>query len=171
MDEASGYRVDLDGESTGPEGQYLVWHYDGYGRLCIEEDESLEDALRTARRWDGSDCGSFDCIEGPVGVVPDGDVQAWICVRERAAAAARTAAVESAGPRTLFEVLLRHPDGSRSARWGTGLSSEEKARERAAEANAPGRVKITAAEWHASVAGAYHPGSERVVMDYGQEEQ
>lgn len=165
----TAYRINIDGESAGPEGRYLVWHYDD-GRLCIEEEASLEDALHTARRWDDSDRGSFDCIEGPAGVVLDEDVQAWIRARDHAAAQARKAAAESR-PSAYFEVRLRHPDGVRSGLWDAGLSSEERARERAAEANAPGRVQITAADWHVSIAGAYHPNSKRVVMDYGEEEQ
>ncbi|MEV4127069.1 hypothetical protein [Nocardia sp. NPDC049707] len=73
----SVYTIRVDGsESTGPEGIYLVWGYD-WGGYDARECATLDDALHTYWAWDDSDYGGPEYIEGPTGVVPAKDVEAW----------------------------------------------------------------------------------------------
>ncbi|MCC3333573.1 hypothetical protein [Nocardia abscessus] len=164
-DIASEYVIRTDGESTGPAGRYLVWST-GWDKLEANPCESLQEALEMAWEADRSEYDSFDCIEGPAGVVPDLGVQAWIRARVRAAAGALKAAAAADEGTVAYQVRLRHPDGRRSAEWES-YKTEEEAREGAALAGPPERVQIKVVEWRRSTAGVYHPENERIIKDWG----
>lgn len=160
------YTLRSDGESTGPEGKYLVW-ITVYRASCprIQVRDSLEGALRAASAWRDAEEGAFDFIEGPAGIVPKQEIEDWFLARELAAETV------SPGRRNalVYNVAVRDPE-ARSA-FGeldqyfedqvTAISTAE------ALALPADRVKIYARRAELSPSGTcYHLGPEQVIKDW-----
>lgn len=160
--EVNPYRVNLDGESTGPEGQYLVW-YSGNG-LEVDTADSLQEALEDARVHGSSEYSIFDHIEGPVGDVPLDDVRRWLDKRDREESDRWRARRDAERGKVRYHVAVRGLDGRREASYETTLSRTA-AFSYARDLNLPGRVRI-----YSTVEGgmgSWNPKNHTPVLEYG----
>ncbi|MCC3333566.1 hypothetical protein [Nocardia abscessus] len=158
------YRVNLYGESTGPEGQYLVWH--SGSRLEVETAESLQEALEDAQRHESSEYSIFEHIEGPAGDVPARDVQRWLDKLSREESNRWLARRESDRGRVRYRVVVRSLDGEHEGVYETTFS-EVAALSYARELNLPGRVRV-----YSTIVGdfkSFSKDDQTTVLDYGDD--
>jgi hypothetical protein len=158
------YDIRTDGESRGPDGVYLVWYSDR--QLEIDRCDSLQEALESARRWDDSEYGSFDSIEGPVGVVPDSEVQAWIAAKDIARFKADRSAAEADQGTIHYSVEVRHPDGKRVGEWDSEKTLQAALEPVAEHGFSPDRVRIIEKTWRRSPFGGGQFDDGRVIKDW-----
>lgn len=109
--------------------KWLVWMWQHYS-LNVETFDSREDALNWAEDTQDQGDGSLHAIEGPTGILPDAELEAWQATRDAAVEAARVAA-----PKYYFVVEVLAPETSRGVKWATvdWCVDETEAQERAEE--------------------------------------
>ncbi|MBF6358110.1 hypothetical protein IU449_26805 [Nocardia higoensis] len=155
------YIIRTDGsESTGPEGIYLVWGRNHWEDRKIEARDSLDDALHCYEKWEHSGYGDPGCIEGPAGLVPWREVDAWVkAARVRAEQAAAQNRRDGVG-QVCFTVELRAPDSDEAAEFARADDLSD-AIEILGRLNKPGRVRIVmrVLEWNGW-------RTERVIHDW-----
>ncbi|WP_406272564.1 hypothetical protein OH799_33005 [Nocardia sp. NBC_00881] len=111
----NAYTIRLDGsESTGPAGIYLVWTY-GWSDLEVEEHDSLEDALSWFAVMSDSVHTSPKCIEGPAGIVPEREVEAWVAATGKRSRARQSAYRDTLAGQVRHVVELRFPGSDAAA--------------------------------------------------------
>ncbi|WP_331758262.1 hypothetical protein OG225_42505 (plasmid) [Nocardia sp. NBC_01377] len=161
--ETSPYRINLDRESTGPEGKYLVWYWGS--RLEVETAESLQEALEDARGYDSGEWANFDHIEGPAGDVPTADVRRWLEELDRRETDRWRAQRESEQGRVRYHVIVRSLDGSSEGEYETTLN-ETAALSYARELDLPGRVRV-----YSDVVGDFRSFEKdrTTILNYGDE--
>jgi hypothetical protein len=147
------YLIRPGGESTGPAGTYLVWHWKDEHR-CVEITKSLQEALDRAHLWRCSPHGDFDLVEGPTGVVPGDEVHAWMRAENETELQRWHTEQENRSATPLWEVDVRHPHGDEISYLYTG--DEQYARRAAANLSPPGRVRIS----------TFYAGETRVIKDW-----
>jgi hypothetical protein len=160
MSDEPAYLIRLDGESTGPEGRYLVWHYRD-GSLEIEPEDSLQLALQTAHTWDDYEYGRFEFIEGPAGIVPQQEIDAWIGAADKRSYARYRAAQADMTGKLQYHVAVKHPTEEMTGEWECTFDEDE-ARRAAADLNLPGRVQIYSTVYGA----AWNEDTKRVIKDW-----
>ena len=157
----SAYTIRLDGgESTGPEGIYLVWGEE-CGYRDVRRCETLAEALSEYGAWGSSDYGYPDCIEGPVGIVPHADVIAWGQARNRRIDALRNAHYASLAGQVRYAVEIREPHGNRAVEYND-FEDLSDAIAAIGELARPGRCRIV----QKIFTEARGWGTERVVIDW-----
>jgi hypothetical protein len=113
----SDYVINLDGsESVGPQGIYLIWGH-GWHSQTVETEHTLQEALQAYWAWDGSEYGSPEYIEGPAGVVPEAEVDAWVRAAETRCSEQSRARREALIGAGRFSVQLREHGSNQAVNY------------------------------------------------------